>query len=120
MDPSGKVQSKVIDLEISEQERPSNKQRCIGKGSNLVSSLFVSTNLVSMKQWVEPESIKVITGTGAELRRKCPYRGIEREEGNNEAARVGKRSTNNEEGEEEEREIRGTAGDESKEEEWGM
>ena len=104
----GKVQSKVVDLEISEWERPSNKWRCIGKGSNLA----------SMKQWVEPESIRVITGTGAELHRKCPYRGIEREEGNDEAARVGKRSTNNEEDEEEERETGGTVGDRS-EEEWG-
>ena len=120
MDPSGKVQSKVVDLEISEWERPSNKRRCIGKGSNLVSSLFVSMNLVSMKQWVEPESIKVITGMGAELRGKCPYRGIKREEGNDEAARVGKRSANNEEGEEEERGTGGTTGDGSEEGERGM
>ena len=82
-------------------------------------SLFVSTNLVSMKQWVKPESIRVITRTGAELHRKCPYRGIEREEGNNEAARVGKRSANNEEDKEEERETGSTAGDGSKEEERG-
>ena len=76
-------------------------------------------NLVSMKQWVKPESIKVITRMGAELHGKCPYRGIKREEDNDEAARVGKRSANNEEGEEEEREIGGTAGDGSKEEEQG-
>ena len=119
MDPSGKVQLKVVDLEISEWERPSNKQRCIGKGSNLVSSLFVSTNLVSMKQWVKPESIRVITGTGAELHRKCPYREIEREEGSDKVARVGERSTNNKEDKEEERETGSTAGDGSKGEEWG-
>ena len=110
---------KVIDLEISEWERPSNKQRCIGKGSNLVSSVFVLTNLVSMKQWVKPESIRVITGTGAELHGKYPYRGIEREEGNDKAARVGERSANNEEDKEEERETGSTAGDRSEEEEQG-
>ena len=76
-------------------------------------------NLVSMKQWVEPESIRVITGTSAELRGKCPYRGIKREEGNDKAARVGKRSANNEEDEEEERETGGTVGDGSEEEEQG-
>ena len=77
-------------------------------------------NLVSTKQWVKPESIRVITEMGAELHRKCPYRGIKREEGNDKAARVGKRSTNNEEDKEEERETRGTAGDGSEEEERGM
>ena len=72
-----------------------------------------------MKQWVEPESIRVITGTDAELHGKCPYRGIEREEGNDEVARVGKRFANNEEGEEEERGNGGITGDGSEEEEQG-
>ena len=49
---------------MSEEEEPSNRRRRRGLSRVVTGILFLPTKLVSIKQWVEPESTRTFIGTG--------------------------------------------------------
>jgi hypothetical protein len=81
--PDGNWTGMVTLSEMRPPGEPSKRRSCFG-GSGDVLRLCCLTKFVSMKQWVEPESIKVITVQGDGV--KTEERGIIRESEDGEEA----------------------------------